>query len=117
MDLLLRKLQLFWPYSPIKMVQFACIGKIDALCRQCGSSGLIDYFPARIALALSKLSLKSKKYGEVTEFDKFLESISQSVFRLTDRKIGAFVVLENQDSLEDIANKAVIVMPSFPPNY
>ena len=51
----------------------------------------------------------------MTEFDKFLESISQSIYRLSERKIGALVVLENQDSLEDIANKAVLINAQFSP--
>lgn len=76
---------------------------------------LLIIFQPELRLALSKLSLKSKKYREVTEFDKFLESISQSVYRLSDRRIGALVVLENQDSLEDLANKAVLINAQFSP--
>lgn len=72
-------------------------------------------FQPEIRLALSKLSLKSKKYRELTEFDKFLESISQSIYRLSERRIGALVVLENQDSLEDLVNKAVVINAQFSP--
>ena len=60
-------------------------------------------FQPELRLALSKLSLKNKKYREVTEFDKFLDSITQSIYRLSERRIGALVVMENQDSLEDMA--------------
>jgi uncharacterized protein (TIGR00159 family) len=59
--------------------------------------------------------LKTKKYREITEFDKFLETISQSIYRLSERRIGALVVLENQDSLEDLAAKAVLVNAQFSP--
>lgn len=76
---------------------------------------LLIIFQPELRLALSKLSLKSKKYREITEFDKFLESISQSIYRLSERRIGALVVLENQDSLEDLANKAVILNAQFSP--
>lgn len=76
---------------------------------------LLIIFQPELRLALSKLSLKSKKYREVTEFDKFLETISQSVYRLSERRIGALVVLENQDSLEDLANKAVLINAQFSP--
>lgn len=72
-------------------------------------------FQPELRLALSKLSLKSKKYREITEFDKFLESISQSIYRLSERRVGALVVLENQDSLEDLANKAVLLNAQFSP--
>lgn len=76
---------------------------------------LLIIFQPELRLALSKLSLKNKKFREVTEFDKFLESISQSVYRLSDRHIGALIVLENQDSLEDLANKSVIINAQFSP--
>jgi diadenylate cyclase len=76
---------------------------------------LLIIFQPELRLALSKLSLKSKKYREVTEFDKFLDSIAQSVYRLSERRIGALVVLENQDSLEDLANKAVVINATFSP--
>lgn len=76
---------------------------------------LMIIFQPELRLALSKLSLKGKKYREITEFDKFLESISQSIYRLAERRIGALVVLENQDSLEDLANKAVVINAKFSP--
>lgn len=76
---------------------------------------LLIIFQPELRLALSKLSLKSKRYLEVTEFDKFLDSITQSIYRLSDRRIGALIVLENQDSLEELANKAVKISAEFSP--
>jgi uncharacterized protein (TIGR00159 family) len=76
---------------------------------------LLIIFQPELRLALSKLSLKGKKYREITEFDRFVESIAQSIYRLSDRRIGALVVLENQDSLEDLANKAVRLDAQFSP--
>lgn len=74
---------------------------------------LLIIFQPELRLALSKLSLKGKKYREITEFDKFLDNLSQSIYRLSERRIGALVVLENQDSLEELANKAVILNAQF----
>ena len=76
---------------------------------------LLIIFQPELRLALSRLSLKGKKYREMTEFDKFLESISQSIYRLSDRRIGAIIVMENQDSLEEIANRAVRIDAQFSP--
>lgn len=76
---------------------------------------LLIIFQPELRLALSKLSLKGKKYREVSEFDHFLESISQSIYRMAERRIGALVVLENQDSLEDLANRAVLINAKFSP--
>jgi diadenylate cyclase len=78
-----------------------------------GVFGLFIIFQPELRLALSRLSLKGKKYREITEFDQFLEAISQSVYRLSERRVGALLVLENQDSLEDVANKAVLINASF----
>jgi uncharacterized protein (TIGR00159 family) len=76
---------------------------------------LMILFQPELRLALSKLSLKGKKYREITEFDKFLESMTGSVFRLAERRIGALIVLENQDSLDEFANKAVLLQARFSP--
>lgn len=76
---------------------------------------LLIIFQPELRLALSKLSMKGKKYREITEFDKFLDSIAQSVYRLSERRIGALIVLENQDSLEELAQKAVVLNSQFSP--
>jgi len=76
---------------------------------------LLIIFQPELRLALSRLSVKGKKYREVTEFDKFLDAISQSVYRLSERRIGALIVLENQDSLDEYANKAVVMNAQFTP--
>lgn len=76
---------------------------------------LLIIFQPELRLALSRLSVKGKKYREVTEFDKFLDGIAQSIYRLSDRRIGALIVLENQDSLDEYANKAVLLHAEFSP--
>ncbi|MGZ3733084.1 MAG: diadenylate cyclase CdaA [Parachlamydiaceae bacterium] len=74
---------------------------------------LLIIFQPELRLALSRLSVKGKKYREVTEFDKFLDSIAASIYKFADRRIGALIVLENQDSLDEYANKAVLVNAQF----
>jgi uncharacterized protein (TIGR00159 family) len=74
---------------------------------------LLIIFQPELRLALSMLSVKGKKYREVTEFDKFLDSMAQSIYRLSERRVGALLVLENQDSLDEYANKAVIMNAYF----
>lgn len=70
-------------------------------------------FQPELRLALSKLSFKGKQYREETAFDKFLDSLSQSIYRFSDKNVGALVLLENQDSLDEYANKAVILNAQF----
>lgn len=74
---------------------------------------LLIIFQPELRIALSKLSVKGKKYREITEFDRFLENISQSIYRMSEKRIGSLIVLENQDSLEEFALKAVVMNAQF----
>lgn len=76
---------------------------------------LLIIFQPEFRLALSRLSVKGKKYREITEFDKFLDAIAQSTYRMAERRIGALILLENQDSLDEYVNKAVILNAQFSP--
>lgn len=76
---------------------------------------LLIIFQPELRLALSKLSVKGKKYREETAFDRFLENIALTIYRLSEKRIGALVLLENQDSLDEYANKAVILNAQYSP--
>jgi len=76
---------------------------------------LLILFQPELRLALSKLSVKGKKFQEVSEFDKFLEGLSYVVYRLSEKRYGALIVLENQDTLDEYANKAVLLNANFSP--
>ncbi len=76
---------------------------------------LIIIFQPELRLALSKLSWKGRKYREISEFDRFLDGITHTVYRLAEKRIGALIILENQDSLEEYANKAVVLNAGFSP--
>lgn len=76
---------------------------------------LLIIFQPELRVALSRLSFKGKRYREVTEFDKFLDSIATSIYRFSERRIGALVILENHDSLDEYANKAVLLNAQFTP--
>lgn len=115
MDLLYGSLAFLLFFALSKWLNLPVLEKLMFYVVNVAVLAIIIIFQPELRLALSKLSLKSKKYREVTEFDKFLESISQSIYRLSERRIGALVVLENQDSLEDLANKAVFLNAQFSP--
>lgn len=74
---------------------------------------ILIIFQPELRLALSRISLKVGKYKEMTEFDTFLESIAVSVYRLAEKRIGAIILLENQDSLDEYASKAVLLEALF----
>lgn len=72
-------------------------------------------FQPELRVALSKLSLKGRRNREVTEFDKFLDQLAGSVYRMSEKRIGALIALENEDSLEEYAQKAVLLNAEFSP--
>lgn len=74
---------------------------------------ILIIFQPELRVALSKLSVKGKKYEEVTDFDKFLESLTHSVYRMSEKRVGAIILIENQDSLDEYAAKAVPLNAQF----
>jgi uncharacterized protein (TIGR00159 family) len=74
---------------------------------------LLIIFQPELRLALSKLSVKGKKYEELTEFDRFLDGLTNTIYRLSEKRIGALILLENQDSLDEFASRAVILNGHF----
>ena len=74
---------------------------------------ILIIFQPELRVALSKLSLKGKKFKEITELDKFLDHLINSVYRLSEKRIGALIVLENEDNLDEFANKAVRLDADF----
>lgn len=115
MDLMFGLLAFLAIYSMSSLLDFQVIHELMHYFISVAVIGLLIIFQPELRLALSKLSVKGKKYREITEFDKFLESISQSVFRMSEKRIGALILLENQDSLDEYANKAVLLNARFSP--
>jgi uncharacterized protein (TIGR00159 family) len=70
-------------------------------------------FQPEIRLALSKVRIRGRKYREIHEFDTFLDSLATSVYRLSEKQIGALIVLENQDSFEEYSSSAVRMNAAF----
>jgi diadenylate cyclase len=87
--------------------------KIMVLLGNVAVIAILIIFQPELRMALAKLSLKGKRYREITEFDKFLDQLANSTYRLSDKRIGALIVVENEDSLEEYAQKAVILNADF----
>jgi len=115
MDLMFGSLAFLGLYALATWLHFPVIQNLMYYFINAAVIALLILFQPELRLALSKLSLKGKKYKEITEFDKFLESLSQSIYRMSDKRIGALVILENQDSLDEFANKAVLLNARFSP--
>ncbi len=76
---------------------------------------IIIIFQPELRAALSKLSLKGRRFKEFSEFDRFLDQLTNTIYRLAERRIGALVVLEHEDILDDYAAKAVTLNSHFTP--
>lgn len=74
---------------------------------------VIVIFQPELRMALSKLSLKGRRQREVTAFDKYLDQLANSIYRMSEKRIGALVVLENEDSLQEYSQKAVLINAEF----
>jgi len=95
-----------WLHLPILYTIVTKLANVAAI------AALVIFQP-ELRLALSKLSLKGKRYKEMTEFDKFLEGLTNSVYRLADKRIGALIALEHEEKLDEFAHKAVILNANF----
>lgn len=115
MDLLFGLLAFLTLYAASTWFKLPVIQKLMFYFVNVAVIALLIIFQPELRLALSKLSVKGKKYREITAFDKFLDSLAQSIYRLSEKRIGALVLLENQDSLDEFANKAVILNAQFSP--
>lgn len=113
MDLLYGILVFLGLYVATNWFELPVLQKLLLYVANVAVLAFIIIFQPELRLALSKITLKNKKFHEITEFDKFIEHLSQSIYRLSDRKIGALIVLENQNSLDELVNKAVILNAEF----
>ncbi|NGX47922.1 MAG: Cyclic di-AMP synthase CdaA [Chlamydiae bacterium] len=76
---------------------------------------IVIIFQPELRAALSKLSLKGRRFKEFTEFDRFLDQLAGSVYRMAERRIGSLIILEHEDLLQEYADKAVILNSHFTP--
>lgn len=113
MDLLLGLLAFLGLYAGSIFLNLPVLQKLMLYFVNVTVIALLIIFQPELRLALSRLSVKGKKYREVTEFDRFIDSLAYSIYRLSDRRVGALILLENQDSLEEYANEAVKINAEF----
>lgn len=113
MDLMLGLASLLCVLGAVTWLRLPVLQKMAFFLGNAAAIALLVIFQPELRLALAKLSMKGKKFKEITEFDRFLDSLAQSIYRLSDKRIGALVVLENQDALDEYARKGVILNAQF----
>lgn len=74
---------------------------------------VIIIFQPELRAALSKLSLKGTRFREYTEFDRFLDQLANSVYRMAEKRVGALIALEFKDPLDEYAGKGIMLKSVF----
>src|SRR5580700_1560632 len=115
MDLVLGFFAFFLILGTSSWLNLPVLHKIMVLTGNVAVIAILIIFQPELRVALSKLSLKGRRYREVTEFDKFLDQLAGSVYRMAEKRVGALIALENEDSLDEYAQKAVILNAEFSP--
>lgn len=115
MDLVLGFLAFFLILASSTWLNLPVLHKIMVLIGNVAMIAIIVIFQPELRVALSKLSFKSRRSREITEFDKFLDQLAGSVYRMAEKGVGALIVLENEDSLQEYAQKAVLLNCEFSP--
>lgn len=113
MDLVLGLLAFLLIFAISSWLNLPILHKIMLLIGNVAVIAILIIFQPELRVALSKLSLKGRKFKEITEFDKFLDHLANSTYRLAEKRIGALIVLQHEDSLDEYANKSVILNAIF----
>ena len=115
MDLVLGFLAFFLILGVSSWLNLPVLHKIMILVGNVAAIAVIIIFQPELRVALSKLSLKSRRSREITEFDRFLDQLANSVYKMSEKRIGALIAMENEDSLQEYAQKAVMLNGEFSP--
>jgi diadenylate cyclase len=113
MDLVLGLFGFLLIFAISSWLNLPILHKIMVLIGNVAVIAILIIFQPELRMALSKFSLKGRRYREITEFDKFLDQLANSTYRLAEKRIGALIVLQHEDSLDEYANKAVILNANF----
>lgn len=113
MDLVIGFIAFLFIFGLSSVLKLPVLHQIMILIGQVAMVAIIIIFQPEIRVALSKLSFKGRRFKAITEFDRFLDHLANSAYRLAEKRTGALIVIENEDSLEEYAQKAVMVDGTF----
>ncbi|MBF8262376.1 MAG: ybbP [Parachlamydiales bacterium] len=115
MDLVLGFFAFFFILVFSSWLNLPVLHKLMVLIGNVAVIAVLIIFQPELRMALSKLSVKNRRYRDINEFDKFLDQLSNSIYRMSEKRVGALIALENEDSLDEYAQKAVLVNADFSP--
>lgn len=115
MDLILGLIAFLVIFAASSFLDFPILHKLMLLVANVAVIAILIIFQPELRVALSKLSLKRSRLKGFSEFDLFLDQLCTSIFKFSERRIGALIVLEYADSLRDIAKKGTQLDAKFGP--
>ena len=113
MDLVLGLFAFLLIFSFSSWLNLPILHKIMVLMGNVAVIAILIIFQPELRVALSKLSLKGKRYKEMTAFDKFLDQLATSTYRLAEKRIGALIALQNEDALDEFAHNGILLNANF----
>lgn len=113
MDLMLGVVAFLFIFAISSWIPLPILHQLMYLVVNVAVIAIIVIFQPELRVALSKLSLKGKRSREMTEFDKFLEQIANSSYKMAEKQIGALIVLEKDDTLDDYVKSGVVTDALF----
>lgn len=112
-DLILGLLAFLLILAASSFLNLPILHQILVLVSNVALIAIIIIFQPELRAALSKLTLKGKRPKEISEFDKFLDDLAISAYRLAEKRTGALIVLEHEDLLDEYAQTGVILNADF----
>lgn len=113
MDLVLGLLAFLLLFAASSWFNLPILHKLMLLFANVAVIAILIIFQPELRVALSKFSWKGKRYKEISEFDKFLDHLANSTYRLAEKRIGALIVLQHEDNLDEYSQKAVLLNALF----
>jgi diadenylate cyclase len=115
MDLVLGTLAFLLIFATTSWLHLPTLYKMMVHVGNAAMVAILVIFQPELRVALTKLSLKGKRHHEITEFDRFLDQLSQAIYRLADKRVGGLIILEQENRLDEYAQKAVVLNAQFSP--
>lgn len=113
MDLILGLLAFLLIFAVSSLFNLPVLHKLMFLIGNVAVIAILIIFQPELRMALSKLSLKSKQFKGGTAFDKFLDQLANSTYRLAEKRVGALILLQHEDSLDEFANRGILLNANF----
>ena len=113
MDLMLGLLAFLLIFAISSWFHLPILHKLMLMMANIAAIAILIIFQPELRVVFSKMSLKGKRYKEITEFDNFLEHLASSTYKMAEKRTGAIIALENEDTLDEFANKAVLLSAHF----